>query len=263
MKNIVFFDIDGTIINETTHKTPESAIKAIEMARDNGNLLFINTGRTPAIISPSLRDLGFDGFICGCGTYIEYNNKVLLSNSIGNELSKEIVKALREFNIEGVLEGLDTIYFDSMEKIHHPDIKRIIEAQANDNFNLKFSLEDPSINIAKFVIFLNDSSNFEGFYNRFKDKFSFIQRADTFYEIIPLGYSKATGIEYITNLLNIPFENTYGIGDSTNDLPMLTCVKNSIAMGNSNPKLFDNVSFVTTDIDDDGIYNALKHYNLI
>ena len=65
------------------------------------------------------------------------------------------------------------------------------------------------------------------------------------------------------HLINIPFENTYAIGDSTNDLPMLKYVKNSIAMGNSNPLLFDLVSYVTTDIEEDGIYKALKHYSLI
>ncbi len=84
-----------------------------------------------------------------------------------------------------------------------------------------------------------------------------------FYEIVPKGFSKASGIEFLINELNIPFENTYAIGDSTNDLPMLKYVKNSIAMGNSNPLLFDLVSYVTTDIEEDGIYKALKHYSLI
>jgi hydroxymethylpyrimidine pyrophosphatase-like HAD family hydrolase len=44
---------------------------------------------------------------------------------------------------------------------------------------------------------------------------------------------------------------------------MLKYAKNSIAMGNSNPLLFNLVSFVTTDIEKDGIANALKHYNII
>jgi hydroxymethylpyrimidine pyrophosphatase-like HAD family hydrolase len=44
---------------------------------------------------------------------------------------------------------------------------------------------------------------------------------------------------------------------------MLEYVKNSIAMGNGNPLLFDLVSFVTKDIEDDGIDYALKHYKII
>lgn len=81
-----------------------------------------------------------------------------------------------------------------------------------------------------------------------------------FLEIIPLGYSKATGIQMIADYLNIPVENAISIGDSTNDLPMLEFTKESVAMGNSNPLLFDVVTFITTDIRDNGIENALKHF---
>lgn len=44
---------------------------------------------------------------------------------------------------------------------------------------------------------------------------------------------------------------------------MLEYVENSIAMGNSTPLLFDLVSFVTKDIEEDGISYALKYYNII
>jgi hydroxymethylpyrimidine pyrophosphatase-like HAD family hydrolase len=44
---------------------------------------------------------------------------------------------------------------------------------------------------------------------------------------------------------------------------MLEYVENSIAMGNSTPLLFDLVSFVTKDIEEDGIEHALNHYNII
>ena len=55
----------------------------------------------------------------------------------------------------------------------------------------------------------------------------------------------------------------YVFGDSTNDLSMLTHVKNSIAMGNSYPEVLANTSYVTTPIERDGIRNALKHFGLI
>jgi hydroxymethylpyrimidine pyrophosphatase-like HAD family hydrolase len=43
---------------------------------------------------------------------------------------------------------------------------------------------------------------------------------------------------------------------------MLEYTKESIAMGNSNPVIFDHVTYKTTDINDDGVYNALKHFEL-
>ena len=44
-KKIVFFDIDGTLVDEKTHDIPESTRKAIRELRANGHLAFINTGR--------------------------------------------------------------------------------------------------------------------------------------------------------------------------------------------------------------------------
>ena len=44
---------------------------------------------------------------------------------------------------------------------------------------------------------------------------------------------------------------------------MLKYVNNSIAMGNSNPILFDLVKFITKDINEGGIEYALKHYEMI
>ena len=71
MKNtgtkIMFFDIDGTLIPEDgDHKIPESAVRALRLAREAGNLLFINTGRPVFNVGRELRCLGFDGFVCGC-----------------------------------------------------------------------------------------------------------------------------------------------------------------------------------------------------
>ena len=41
---VIFFDIDGTIIDERTHTIPESTIRAVEQLRKNGHTPIINTG---------------------------------------------------------------------------------------------------------------------------------------------------------------------------------------------------------------------------
>jgi len=46
----LFFDIDGTLIDNETKQVPKSALKAIEEARAAGHLTFINTGRVECII---------------------------------------------------------------------------------------------------------------------------------------------------------------------------------------------------------------------
>ena len=45
-RKALFFDIDGTLLSEVTKTVPESAKKALSLARSLGHLVFINTGRS-------------------------------------------------------------------------------------------------------------------------------------------------------------------------------------------------------------------------
>lgn len=262
-KNIVFFDIDGTLIDEHTLIIPESTKKALKKMRANGHLAFINTGRTACQIESIKGKLEFDGFICGCGTYIEYKDEILLHKSLGSDLTTKLVQALKKYRLDGVLESIDGVYYDDVEAIRHPEVFKVLNIHKSEGSYNGKTWYGNNLNIDKLVIFLNQDSDFEGFFNEFRDIFDFIKRSEDFYELAPLNHSKATGIEFIINKLNIPFENTYAIGDSANDLTMLKYVNNSIAMGNSNPELFEHVKYITKDISDNGIYSALEHYELM
>lgn len=260
-KSIIFFDIDGTLLNETTHLVPESTKLALKKARNNGHLLFINTGRASSNIDSYIKELDFDGYVCGCGTYIEFNNNELFSRTFDNLFAKELVKNIRECRLDGIIESKTATYYDDF--IYGPEVRKIKDEHVLKEGQIIKSFDDENIDCDKFVVWYNEKSNFEKFHNIYKNDFEFIHRDINFYEIVPKGFSKASGIDFLINKLNIPYENTYAIGDSTNDLSMLQYVKNSIAMGNSNPALFDHVAYITTDIEDNGIYNALKHYSLI
>lgn len=261
--NIVFFDIDGTLVSERDYSIPDSTKKAIKIMQDKGNLAFINTGRPLSAITDKIRELNFDGFICGCGTYIEYKNKQLFHKSLGTKLSKAVAKDILKYNLEAILEGKTDVYFDKDENINDKTIIKLIKQHKTEGFYKGTTWYTNNIDIDKFVIFLNNNSNYKDFHEKYKNIFEFIKRSETFYEAIPLGFSKASGIKYITEYLNIPFENTYAIGDSTNDLSMLKYANTSIAMGNSDSSLFDHVDYITTSLENDGIYNALKHFKLI
>lgn len=260
-KSIIFFDIDGTLLSETTHLIPDSTKLALKEARKNGHLLFINTGRASSNIDSYIKELDFDGYVCGCGTYIEFRNKELFSRTLDNEFTKELVKNIRDCKLDGIIESKTATYYDDF--IYGPEVKEIKEHHLLKNGQVIKSFDEENMDCDKFVIWYNDESDFNKFHDIYKNDFDFIHRDVNFYEIVPKGYSKASGIEFLIKLLDIPYENTYAVGDSTNDLSMLQYVKNSIAMGNSNPILFDIVSYITDDIEEDGIYNALKHYSLI
>ena len=131
-KKIVFFDIDGTLVDEKTHDIPESTRKAIKELRSNGHLAFINTGRPLSEISELHKSIEFDGFILGCGTHIDYNGEALLYKSLGKKLTKQITDDIILHKIDGVLEGRYGVYFDRLENIKSKEVHYAIKVHKHE-----------------------------------------------------------------------------------------------------------------------------------
>ena len=74
---VVFFDIDGTIVDEETQLIPESTIRAVEQLKNNGHIAVVNTGRPMSHIDPRVRALDFSGWVCGCGMEVYLNGQWL------------------------------------------------------------------------------------------------------------------------------------------------------------------------------------------
>ena len=98
---ILFFDIDGTVLSEVTKEVPQSAIEAMEKARAEGHLLFINTGRTICSIPTEVRKFQFDGYLCGCGTYLTEHDEVLLKSSIEKQRGISVTSSVLQFEYDG------------------------------------------------------------------------------------------------------------------------------------------------------------------
>lgn len=58
-------------------------------------------------------------------------------------------------------------------------------------------------------------------------------------------------------------EDAVAVGDSMNDLEMIRECGIGIVMGNGNEQLKSYADYVTADIDKDGVYQALEHYQLL
>lgn len=262
MKSVIFFDIDGTLVSEDGLFTiPESTVTAIELTRKKGNLTFINTGRTEFNVNEKVRQLGFDGIICGCGTYIEYNGETLFYNKLSQDFCRETAELLKKCRVTPVYEHRDGYFFD--DKAHAiPALDDFLENFVDEGIDISGRVEDIDFVFDKFVVWESASSDMELFRNEISKNFDIIDRGHGFYENVPSGFSKATAIEFILKKLNIPLANAYAVGDSANDLPMLKAVPNSIAMGGAEA-IYPYVSYITTSLADNGIYNALRYYGLI
>lgn len=260
-KKILFFDIDGTILSETTHQIPSSALEAIKKARANGHIAIVNTGRPFATIDQMIKDIGFDGFVCGCGTNIYFHDQEIYHHRLDEQTRKKIIDLAYMYNVDCMLEGKYATCFKT--KAYHPFMDFLKDKYLKEGHNILTYPKDCITDFDKFTVWYTESGDIESFKNAIQNDFTIIQRADDFIEVVPKCCSKATGIDVLTKHLNITIDSTISFGDSTNDLSMLEHTKESVAMGNSNPILFDKVTYITTHVDHDGIKNALAHFGLL
>ena len=62
---------------------------------------------------------------------------------------------------------------------------------------------------------------------------------------------------------HIGLDECMAFGDGGNDIQMLSHVGIGVAMGNASEEVMKSAAYVTTSVDENGIYNALKHFNII
>lgn len=262
-KQILFFDIDGTLIDEELDIIPDSAKDALRQAKKNGHGLYLCSGRCRAIIPKNVLDIGFDGMVGGCGTYIEIDGKEVYHHTLPVDLQQEIIEDLLTCHIDGVLEGKECSAF--RRDYWMPAVKRIFGENGNlTSFSTKTQcFWDEKIAFDKMALWYDESSDMERFRSKYEDCFEFIRRDPTFYEVIPRGISKATGIQMVCRHIGADIRQTIAFGDSANDVSMLQCTNRSVAMGSGNPILFDLVDYVTSPVMEDGIAGALRHFKLI
>lgn len=264
---LLFFDIDGTLLDEKTRTIPESAKLALKMAKENGHYIFINTGRPISLVNSPIRELDFDGYLCGCGTYILFRDDVLFHNILSKDVQQSIIDLFLKYNLQGALEGTNDVFFPHTEEEQtHPKVSGFIKNYEQNNHYVKY-FDDANVDFDKFVIFTGydfpKTKEYERLIHEISKNFDVIDREEDLMEFIPLGFSKATCIDFMCKHLNASLDDCYVFGDSTNDTAMLTHVSHSIGMGNSMEEILDLVSYVTTPTYEDGIYLAMKHFHLI
>lgn len=263
MGALLFFDIDGTLITlDSSHEFPESTQKALLEAKKNGHKIFINTGRVKTAIDRILLEFPFDGFVCGCGTYIEYEGKTLYHAQIEKSLCEIYAEQIHGWNLGTIYEGKNQLFIDGD---HGPgSFLEFIYDYFGQNSNMP--IEDythSDLIFDKFTTSRLSDSDMDSFMECFGKEFHLIPHGKNVVEAVPIGCSKATGIEFLQNYLKTDKEDCYAFGDSINDMEMLEYAKHSVGMGNAVIEVKEIVEFVTSDVTEGGIYHAMKHYGLI
>lgn len=259
MKKIAFFDIDGTLTSEIDGSVPASAREAIRRAREAGNLMFLNTGRCFQNVEPRFKEVGFDGYVCGCGTHVVIGDSHPLYVTQPADRIHKIIDIARQAQVDLLLESRYMVMFDYSHPLTHPVAIRQNQHFIDRGYPMNTDIDAPDFTCDKFVFWYQNQEQLAKVRTVSDEWFDCIDRNETFKEFVPKGYSKATGIQYVLDYYGLPLEAAYAFGDSNNDLPMLEYVRHSVAMGNSEPaNLKEKVAHVTTNASDNGIANALE-----
>ena len=256
----LFFDYDGTIITNRTAEMPEDIPELFRRLKDEGHLLFLNTGRTQSILDPRCRSLPFDGKILGCGSSVELNGKTLYEFRLPPAHCTQIAEQLRELGIEGFLEGSQVLYYT--DRFTEPHLADCLARYLKNGVNVKKAseLDEP---FTKMFLHFPAPEILGRFQKHWAGIFDFIDRGGAFWELVPSGHSKATGMRLVMERLELKPENCYAFGDSNNDRPMLALVPNSALIGAGNAELRQIVRYVSSGVLDGGLAEAVRAFGLV
>ena len=84
-----------------------------------------------------------------------------------------------------------------------------------------------------------------------------------FTDITSVEADKGKGIRAIAQHKGFDPDHTIAFGDGGNDLSMIIQAGIGVAMANATPELKQHADYITGSVDDDGIPNALRHFNVI
>lgn len=256
-RKIAFFDIDGTIVSDDSrHTILQSTRNAIKKFRDNGNLAFINTGRTYFNIEEFIRSIGFDGYICGCGTHIVMNEKEIFYHTVPKEKCLEIRDILRKADTIPLYERKDTFFVDGQCR-KNAAMKSLMAVYRSQGKDIEHDCISDDFSFDKFCIWYDEKSDIDFFNKEVSPDFDIIDRENNFYEVVPKGYSKGTGIEKLLEIIGGDIKDTVAFGDSLNDLPMIEKAALGVCIGSHN-LLAPHADLVADEFYDDGLAKVLE-----
>ncbi len=272
--NFLFFDIDGTLIDPKTAATPASAAKAIKSAKERGSKIFICSGRPYYELRESF-GIQRDGTIFASGGGFELDGKIVLKRIFPKELVLAIIEKAEECRV-----GFNVLCFDHgfsnkrwHDMVYGPLLSLpvtvanrmlILPFYAVGNYPIeKFAGEEVfKINIQFFPD--SDKEAFDAF---IKPLVTYVpvnsqMKEATGAEISPIDVNKGNGVLMVVTHYHGDMVNAYGFGDSLNDIEMIKECGHGVVMGNGDDELKKYANYITTDVDKDGIANALKHFGL-
>lgn len=259
MKGIVSFDMDMTLLDHSDFKIPESAYRALERLRERYYIV-IATGRDlDSRFSAGLQELVEpDAVIHLNGTKVTVGDKLIYHHTMNKDLVRRILEFAQGKNFAvGITTGTED-YYVNPQIIMEQDIRRWGETKRR--FMDPWQMLDMDV---RTMIYIGKEPGVKLIEAEFPElklpMFSSKEGAD----IVEKEASKAEGLIRLCQYYDVPLSDTVAFGDSMNDYEIVQTAGIGIAMGNGIEELKKVADYVTTPIDQDGVWNACVNLQLI
>ena len=261
-KKTIFFDIDGTLLSTKNGKSfciPPRTLEALDTLKKRGHRIAICSGRQEAFIHKFFPDL-FTSFVAMNGTHVVFEGETIFDHPFSAEKVAEMMTHFDSYgcsyNFVGKKQGwarnLPENYVEKLNQLYG----------FTDFLKIEWKPDEVEANMMDFIFqneadFERCSSAFSGsmVLNRHPGQLA----ADLSFK----EFDKSKGIEIFLKHAGIDKNDTIAFGDGYNDITMMGAVGCGVAMGNAVEDVKKAADYVTSDIFDDGIYHALKHFELI
>ncbi len=251
LPKILFFDFDNTLIDNKTHKIPDSALLALNKVVENGYKIAIASGRSyPLLKLTGVCDLlPWSGYCLNNGQVVMNGKEEFIHHhTLPHDKILETIEIAKKlgFNLFFSSLGNDFLMEEANEYVY----------EAHNFFNepipeIGTYIDQP---IDKILVYAPKGYDYAPF-KAINGLSTFIS-VSTYADLATTGISKFSAIQELCEALDLPSEYA-AFGDSQNDMEMLNGSKISVAMGNADPKLKEIAHYVTDDVDKDGIFNIL------
>ncbi|MDX1882336.1 HAD family hydrolase [Mycolicibacterium sp. 120270] len=264
---LIATDVDGTLIGEDESITPRTR-SAVLAAVDAGAKFVLATGRPPRWVHPVVDELGFAPMaVCANGAviYDPATDRVLSVRTLSTDRLAELAEIANR-----VIPGAGLAVERIGESAHDAATPQFVSAPGYEHAwlnpgNTEVSVEDllsaPAIKLLIRKVGARSSDMAAEL-----SKHIGLQGDITFstdnglIEVVPLGISKATGVEEVARPHGIGQEGVVAFGDMPNDIPMLRWAGLGVAMANGHPEAIGAADEVTAPNYEDGLARVLERW---
>ncbi len=258
-------DFDGTLGKSAGNSIEPETVDAIKKFTDKGGIFAVCTGRMFTSIQPICLKCGLSGLIASYqGAMINdiETGKSILDGGIDAVNASKIAKELIDDGVSTVADIGDVMYceeFSRYTEFHKPFSK--IEV-VNDL--PKFIIETGKFVHKIVAVGEPDTINrlTKKYSEIYKGQFLFNNGADFLIEVINPKFSKGNSVRFLANYYGVPLDQVIAVGDSTNDIELLSGEWRGVAVGDARDELKAVADEITVQFKEQPVKVLLEKYCL-